>query len=279
MVDIQAISSGLHIGDDGIWYSSDSQSISYPTSGNESCFAVEESSFWFNHRNNCIRSVVQSFPPVDNGAILDIGGGNGFVALELSKAGFDVVLLEPGHVGATNAKKRGISNVICATTDTANIKPTSLSAVSLFDVIEHIEHDTAFLQSIRALMKQDGLLYATVPAFSFLWSQEDVMAGHFRRYTIDSLSQVLRTAGFEVVFSSYIFRLLPLPIVLFRTIPYKLGLSKQQQMPNNMSRDHVVKNSLFVRMLNSMLQSEIAHLDHKRAMNFGGSCLIVARCS
>ncbi len=189
MVDIQSISTGLKLGDDGIWYShQDNQNISYPSDGNENCLAVEDGSFWFRHRNNCIASIVKTYPPQDNGTIFDIGGGNGFVSLGLANAGFDVALLEPGSVGTRNAKKRGLKNVICATTDAAKLKQHSLPAVGLFDVIEHIEDDLAFLQSIRNLMKKGGRLYATVPAYSFLWSEEDIFAGHFRRYALEDIS-------------------------------------------------------------------------------------------
>jgi SAM-dependent methyltransferase len=172
---------------------------------------------------------VKTYPPEDNGTIFEIGGGNGIVSLGLVNAGFDVALLEPGNVGAINAKKRGLKNVICATTDTAKLKQYSLPAVGLFDVIEHIEDDFAFLQSIRNLMKKGGRLYATVPSYSLLWSEEDVFAGHFRRYALEDISKVLECAGFQVEFSSYIFRFLPIPIFLFRTLPYKIGLSKAEE--------------------------------------------------
>ena len=141
MADIQSISTGLTLGKDGIWYASDVEKISYPSGGNEECFSVEESSFWFRHRNNCIVSVVNSYPPANKGKIFDIGGGNGFVSSSLANAGFDVALVEPGQTGACYAKARGIKNVICATTSTAQFKPNSLPAVGLFDVIEHMEND------------------------------------------------------------------------------------------------------------------------------------------
>ncbi|MBL4865055.1 MAG: hypothetical protein JKY67_01610, partial [Pseudomonadales bacterium] len=141
MVDIQSISTGLQLGNNGIWYSADIETINYPSDGNDACFTVEENSFWFKHRNNCIASVVKSFPPENNGTIFDIGGGNGFVSLGLVNSGFNVALVEPGLEGASNAKNRGISNVICATMDTAKFNPNTLPAVGLFDVIEHIEDD------------------------------------------------------------------------------------------------------------------------------------------
>ena len=107
MADIQAISTGLTLSEDGIWYASDTETISYPSDGNEACFSVEENSFWFRHRNNCIVSVVNSYPPANKGTIFDIGGGNGFVSSRLANAGFDVALVEPGPTGAYYAKTRG----------------------------------------------------------------------------------------------------------------------------------------------------------------------------
>lgn len=275
-VDIQAICSGLKLCDDGIWYSSESQSISYPFDGNDSCFAIEDTSFWFRHRNSCIVSIVKSFPPPDNGTIFDIGGGNGFVSLELSKAGFDVALVEPGRIGACNAKKRGIKNVICATTETSKFKQYSLPAVGLFDVIEHVKDDISFLKSVGVLLKHGGLLYVTVPAFSSLWSEEDILAGHFRRYTLSSICDKLKASAFEILFSSYIFRFLPVPIFLLRTLPHKVGLSKKQRAAT-VSRDHAVQSDLLARIMDKILKPEINNLKNKRSMSFGGSCLIVAR--
>ena len=84
MVDIQSISTGLRLAEDGIWYSSENQDVSYPPDGNEACFAIEDGSFWFKHRNSCIASIVRNFPPENEGTIFDIGGGNGYVSLGLA---------------------------------------------------------------------------------------------------------------------------------------------------------------------------------------------------
>ena len=277
MVDIQSISSGLELGEDGIWYSQDQQNISYPSDANEGCFALEDGSFWFRHRNNCIASVVTSFPPADNGTIFDIGGGNGFVASGLVDAGFDVALLEPGRDGVLNAKKRGLKTIICATTDSAKFRQQSLPAVGLFDVIEHIEDDHSFLLSVRNLLQKGGRLYATVPAYKFLWSENDVGAGHFTRYRLDEISKVLESAGYQLEFSSYIFRFLPVPLFLFRALPYKLGFSKAQGNATTASRDHAQNGGATAKMVNSILNREIHILNKKKVMRFGGSCLIVAK--
>lgn len=277
MIDIQTISKGLELGEDGIWYSEETENISYPKDSNQACYSVEENSFWFRHRNNSILSVIKTYPPENKGTIFDIGGGNGFVASGLSSAGFDVALVEPGITGAAQAKKRGLKNVICATTNTAKFKQQSLSAVGLFDVIEHIEDDLYFLKSIKKLIKERGYLYVTVPSYPFLWSDEDIIAGHFRRYTVKSISEVLKSAGFRIEFATYIFRLLPLPTFIMRALPHRLGLSKEKKKDDDFYRDHAVKGGVIGKALDLLLQPEIRNLNKKKSMAFGGSCLIVAK--
>jgi SAM-dependent methyltransferase len=276
MVDIQGICSGLHLGDDGIWYANKKADTSYPAYGNEDCFEIEDRSFWFRHRNECIASLIRAYPPVDRGPIFDIGGANGYVSRGISANGFDVVLVEPSIDGVRNAKKRGVGQIICAALEDAQFVPRSLHGVGLFDVIEHIQDDASFLKSIDSLLIGGGRLYITVPAYSFLWSNEDVFAGHYRRYTIKALSEKLNQAGFSVDFSTYIFRFLPLPIFFFRTIPSRIGLAKERTSRASVSRDHATNNSLLGRFINAVLSSEIRNIQRNSPMGFGGSCLLVA---
>ena len=57
---------------DGIFYNREGVGeISYPEEGNEGCFEVEDQSFWFQHRNDCIRELVRSFPPRGKGPVLN----------------------------------------------------------------------------------------------------------------------------------------------------------------------------------------------------------------
>ncbi len=70
---------------DGIWFTDHNSAISYPEEGNDACFQVEDSSFWFKHRNACIAKVVENYKP--EGMFLDVGGGNGFVSSMLASKG------------------------------------------------------------------------------------------------------------------------------------------------------------------------------------------------
>ena len=229
MIDLRSIATNLEPGEDGIWFARERAGISYPDEGNQNCLAVEENSFWFEHRNRCIIQLMRAFPP--SGVVFDVGGGNGYVALGMMRAGIPAIVVEPGRQGARNARRRGIEPVVCAALEDAGFLPQSLPAAGIFDVLEHMRDEAAFLARLRDLLADGGRLYLTVPGGPLLWSADDVYAGHYRRYTLASLRAALERAGFEVEFATSIFSMLPPLIWLGRSLPSRMGLLK----PNNWS--------------------------------------------
>jgi hypothetical protein len=53
------------------------------------------------------------------------------------------------------------------------------------------------LRSCHRLLKPDGHIVITVPAFMWLWSNNDVVNAHVRRYTAPELAEKLRKVGFH----------------------------------------------------------------------------------
>ncbi len=256
-------------GEDGVWYAGEREKISYAEEGNAQCFELEEESFWFAHRGAILRATVERFPPA--GAIYDIGGGNGFVAKTLIDAGFETVLVEPGETGARNAARRGVPTVICATLATAKFPAGSLPAVGMFDVLEHIEDDAGFLREVHRGLAPGGRLYLTVPAFSWLWSHDDLAAGHFRRYTLASLSECVRGAGFAPLFASYFFSLLPLPLLALRSVPSWFG--RRALPPQSYGKLHKPRAR---GLTDRVWAAELRRIENGRGIPFGSSCLLVA---
>ena len=275
MTEIREITTNLECGQNGIWFAKAQSRISYPENGNEWCLQVEEDSFWFEHRKDCVIETIRIFPP--DGAFLDIGGGNGYMSLAIKDIGIATILVEPGIEGATNARKRGLPQVICATLEDAGFKTNSIGAIGLFDILEHIEDDEGFLKMINGLMAANGRVYITVPAYKMLYSINDKHGGHYRRYSLTLLTKKLKSTGFEIDFKTYIFSLLPLPIFLFRTIPSIFGLKKREF--KKIQKEHRHPTRGFDRLLTKVLDREIRALKNKRTIPFGASCLIVARSS
>ena len=59
--------------------------------------------------------------------------------------------------------------------------------IFLFDVIEHIEDEDAFMAAVLFHLKPGGMIAINVPALQSMWSVYDETVGHVRRYTVDSL--------------------------------------------------------------------------------------------
>ena len=262
---------------DGLWRVASVSPVSYPEAGNEVCFQVEDGSFWFRHRMDCIHGVIRQFPPA--GEIYDIGGGNGYVAAALQADGLEVVLVEPG-VGARNALRRGVRHVVQATMEDAHFHLSSLAAAAAFDVIEHIADDVSFLRGIRERLVHGGRFYCTVPASQTLWSDEDIHAGHFRRYTCQTLTQVLHEAGFTVEFVSPFFLWLTLPVYLFRALPSQLRRKDKSAVGTAaiVPSDHRLP-FLFSGLIRYAQAWELGRLRARRPLLFGTSLLCVARAN
>jgi SAM-dependent methyltransferase len=248
--------------------------VSYPDAGNAACYQIEDTSFWFGHRMDCLRTLIEKFPPF--GPLYDIGGGNGFVAAALQAAGREVVLLEPGE-GAHNALRRGVRRVIQSTMEDAGFTPHSLPAAGAFDVVEHIADEGAFLRGIRKQLVPDGRFYCTVPAFPSLWSAEDDHAGHFRRYTRRSLCAALEAGGFTVEFASYFFTWLTLPVFAFRALPSLLHVARAGH-PASLRSNHRLPGGLGG-WVGHIQMWELERLRALRQLPFGTSLLCVARAN
>jgi hypothetical protein len=276
-VDVASLSDALHFDTDtGLWRANADPGgpLSYPVDDNAACFRLEDGSFWFTHRNRCILAAVRRFQP--DGFILDIGGGNGVVAQALIEAGYQTALLEPGAVGAQNAKDgRQLPTVINATIDEAAIRPGSVPNVGLFDVLEHIEDDRQFVHRLHDIMRPRGLLYLTVPAFNWLWSASDVDAMHYRRYTRRTLADAL-SGCFDVLYSTCLFgRLVPVSL-LVRALPYRLGVARSKPA-HVYEREHAVTRRGLADTFGRILDHEVAAITVGSSSSIGSSLLMVAR--
>jgi SAM-dependent methyltransferase len=272
---IAALLASLTQDKDGIWHADSATSpVSYPTGGHETCLGVEDGSFWFRHRNDCIAALVARHAP--RGYVLDIGGGNGFVARRLIDEGHDCLLLEPGLQGARNARRlRRLPWVLCARLEQLGLRPASVPAVGLFDVVEHIADDSGFIDVIANLLMPGGLLYVTVPLHAWLWSAADDLAGHQRRYTGRTLTTLL-TPRFDIEYASGFFAALLPPIALLRALPYRARRGRPAALMDTQA-EHGTSEGLAARTLVRLLKPEATAIAAGRRLPLGASLIVAAR--
>ena len=168
--------------------------------------------WWHQHRFELVAQQLD----VTARRILDFGCGTGdFVRMLATRL--------PQHaISGFDAEKDGIATAALPSDNISWIEsPEALSdktfdAVTLLDVLEHVEDDLALLCQLRGLLRVGGQLIVTVPAFRLLWSGWDVRLGHQRRYRRQQLFWLLQYAGFEVERASYFFSYLTLPALVRR---------------------------------------------------------------
>lgn len=93
-----------------------------------------------------------------------------------------------------------------------------ISFVLALDVMEHVEDDIAFLNTIyniKNVTKNTNILL-TVPAFQSLFTNHDVVLGHFRRYSNNTLEKVIKEAKLQTVAKGYFFASLLIPRLLIK---------------------------------------------------------------
>lgn len=271
MLNINNITKDLIL-NEGIWTGNSLEEISFPVYGYNSCFALEDRSFWFKNRNIIICEIIKNYSI--NGPVFDIGGGNGYVTNGISDYGFDAVLVEPGLDGCLNARKRGLINIINSIFDTTHFYSNSIPNIGIFDVLEHIENQDKFLKMLHTILIPDGMLFITVPAYNSLWSDEDNRAGHYRRYRIKELHKIISINGFNMLYATCFFSVLILPIFFFRTVPSKLGFYK---MDYQKTENQLSPNSKASSFLDMTMKFEIERIKRNKSLKFGSSILMVAK--
>jgi 2-polyprenyl-3-methyl-5-hydroxy-6-metoxy-1,4-benzoquinol methylase len=260
-----------HVGD-RMWAAEGISGVSFPDDGLAILAELEERSFWFKHRNRVFSAMMTRYEP--GGRVFDIGGGNGFVSLGLSRGGRPVVVVEPDRQGAAIAHRRGLPVLAAAFQDLA-AAPGTIPAAGLFDVLEHIEDEQGMLRDLHHALRPGGRLYIAVPAYNILWAEEDVHSGHFRRYTVPRLIAAVSAQGFRPEFATYFFAALVPAVFALRTIPFRLGRRSTHDR-SKVARDHALPQGTVGRIIQRSLDIELARLVDGRSIPFGTSCLVVA---
>jgi len=181
----------------------------YHAAGLDSLYASEKEHFWFISRRERIILAFEKYSTKFS-RIFEIGAGTGYVAQGLQKAGYKVAVGEIHLSGLRYAKKNGIKE--CYQLDLFSPPfQDEFDAIGMFDVLEHLNDDSRAVHEVSKMLTPGGNLYITVPAHRWLWSEDDEIAAHKRRYNKKTITQTVESAGLQVKEVHYFFiTILPL---------------------------------------------------------------------
>jgi SAM-dependent methyltransferase len=135
------------------------------------------------------------------GRVLDVGSGAGNMAHHLGRYG-TVIGVDNAWAPLTVAWERGYRSLPAEGT-ALPFAPETFDLIALLDVIEHAPDDRSLVAEAYRVCRPGGLVAVTTPAHQWLWSHNDVINHHRRRYTATSLRELLEGAGFRIRKLSY----------------------------------------------------------------------------
>ena len=149
---------------------------------------LEGKHWWYAERRHLLAAAIKGITP---GLAADIGAAGGGNTRVLAQHGWKALALEYGQDGAEVCRDRGLP-VARADATKLPLKDNSLDLITAFDVLEHLEDDDSAVQEIRRVLRPSGTFLIAVPADPRLWSAHDVAVDHVRRYTRETMLDLLR---------------------------------------------------------------------------------------
>ncbi|MCK5176171.1 MAG: class I SAM-dependent methyltransferase [Candidatus Aenigmarchaeota archaeon] len=230
-------------------------------------YEMEEKYWWYVGRRSIVKNCIK---PSEHLSIIDVGCGTCFNLDYLKDFGIPMGLDFSKDVLALS-KKRGVYDVINADIRKIPLKSKSFDLVTCLDVLEHVD-DSMALNEINRIMKLNAILIITVPVFNFLWSNQDNILHHKRRYSIKELKKTLSSKGFVIEKISYwnffLFPLIFLIIYMNNTIypNRKENIIKVIKLPE-------IINALFTQIL----KTESFLISQNINLPFGVSAICVCK--
>ena len=176
----------------------DDYEIFYPVEGTQ----------WFSPaRRRIILNLLKRYLPLRQGVsgrttVCDLGTGRGYILKALGEF-YNAVGMDLSLEAARFASERDTRVVLGRLPDEVPFADSSFDVVLLLDVLEHIEDDVASLRAAARLVRPGGLVLCAVPAYQWLWDQNDDYYHHLRRYTLGQMRTLAESAGLTLLLASY----------------------------------------------------------------------------
>ncbi|HXI83714.1 MAG TPA: class I SAM-dependent methyltransferase [Verrucomicrobiae bacterium] len=203
--------------------------------------AIQREHWWYRARAEILEAILaRRLHPGRQRLVLDIGCGPGGMRPMLSQFG-RLVSTDFTFEALQFCAAQKLDHLVAADGMRLPFRNGEFDAAVAFDVIEHLNDDGLGARELFRVLKPQGLLFVTVPAFQFLWGRQDIVSHHFRRYNAGGLSAVVRGAGFDIEQISYFNTFLFPPIAAIRLAYRWLGLNharKDEEMKSDFSMPH-----------------------------------------
>jgi SAM-dependent methyltransferase len=234
---------------------------------------LEQTHFWFVGRRKIFFHLLdRELGGRADLRVLDVGCGAGGMLGPLGRYGH-VTGIDTSAELVDFCRGRGFSEVAVCSAYELPVEDGAVDLITLFDTIEHVPDDGRTLRECRRALARGGVLFVSVPAYQFLYANNDRVAHHQRRYTAGRLRGKLTAAGFDRPRVSY-FNTLLFPAILPAVLAKK-AVERIRDPGDSTNLSHRMRPWVN-RMLATTMGSERHLLAHVN-LPFGHSIIAIAR--
>ena len=163
----------------------------------------QEHWWWRAREASVLDELVRLNPSGCWGRILDVGCGDGLFFPRLAKLG--AVEGVEANASIISACDRPDGYIHIADFGERFRPGKSYDLILMLDVLEHLPDPIGALRHAARLLRSEGTLLVTVPAFNLIWTRHDDLNEHIVRFTRSSLERMLSSGGFVVRQSRYMY--------------------------------------------------------------------------
>lgn len=169
-----------------------------------------------------VQVVTEAFSPMSNACGLDLGCGEGNIALPLASLGYQMVGVDISTEAIKRAegKKATLLNSQCSLeflvgdAENLTIRGEAFDFVICSELLEHLEHPEKALASISRVLKQHGILLLTVPngygpyGLLFDWLVAKMVCRllrrvqhfpHVQEFSFHGVTRLIQKGGFRIL--------------------------------------------------------------------------------
>lgn len=161
----------------------------------EQYIQFEKKNWWFIARRELIKNLLDKITN-KNSKIIDIGSGSGINIQYLKN--YNIVGVDKSKRLVQAGKKEGKNIRMYDVEKRIPFRKNSFDVALCLDILEHLENDDRVLKEIYRILTPKGKILITVPAFGFLWGQQDIVSMHKRRYTKRMLIKLVKENNFKI---------------------------------------------------------------------------------
>ena len=231
----------------------------------------QESSYWW-HKGR--RIVMESLldKAIGKGAglkILDVGCGTGANLTLFRKFG-KVSGVDASLEAVEYCRQRGFKDIAQGRAEVLSFPDRAFDMVTAVELLEHMKNDEEVLKEFSRVLKSEGKLFLTVPAYQFLWTEHDEALEHVKRYTLGELKEKIMRAGFEIEKGTYMVTFTS-PLFIYRVFK---ELFRRKEKPSKTSYVTLPKFLNTILVYPFVWEAQILRYAN---LPFGTSVLCIAR--